>query len=84
MKIETVVFVFHGTESLSSDRISLILTTTHRQLDNSSALEGCEIRRGGEMRFLLVGVPGERHQRCAHGFSWDDLLRWGEEFSLHL
>ena len=59
MKIETLVFVFHGTDSCSSDRISPILTTTRRHLDNSSALAGSEIRRGGEMRFLLVGVPGE-------------------------
>jgi hypothetical protein len=29
-------------------------------------------------------VPGERHQRCAHGFWWDDLLRWGEDLSLNL
>jgi hypothetical protein len=60
MKIETVVFVFHGTDSRSPGRISPILTTTRRQLDNSNALAGCEIRRGGEMIFLLIGVPGDR------------------------
>jgi hypothetical protein len=60
MKIETVVFVFHGTDSRSPDRISPILTTKRRELDNSSAPAGSEIRRGGEMRFLLIGVPGDR------------------------
>jgi hypothetical protein len=59
MKIETLVFVFHGTDSRSPDRIPPILTTTRRHLDNSSALADCEIRRG-EMRFLLIGVPGDR------------------------
>ena len=31
-----------------------------------------------------VGVPGERHQRCAHGAEWAGLFGWEEEVLLCL
>jgi DNA invertase Pin-like site-specific DNA recombinase len=39
---------------------------------------------GGRRPIRPIGGPGERHQRCAHGSDWAEVLAWKEELLLYL